>query len=154
MHLIINRNILNNKFETVVSFESFGGVDITPEEERALLENFPVSVNLSEIEFTGKFEADGAEVLESDDVGAEEVKLSVPQRMIKVDDSFIAKYEVSVSDILDNELGTRLSTKELVCQAKARLFEVKVVDKVRELLSDLKLKNTKFEEEAPIKVTV
>lgn len=154
MHLVINRNILNNKFETVVSFQGFGNNDMTPEEEKELLENFPIEISYADIAFSGKFDVVSGEVVASEALDAEEVGFVIAQRTIKINELFVAKYEVSTSQIQDTELGTKLSTKELVCQAKAKLFELKVIAEVKRLVDELKLKSTNFEAETPIMVTI
>ena len=156
MNLTISRNVENNKFETLIAFESFGGMDITPEQEQELIGNYPIVLDTNDITFSGKFEVVNGEVIKvaDDSLTGETVTLVIPKRIVSIDNLLQMRYEITVSQIMDSELGTLLTTKEQVCQAKVKLFEDKVIDKIKAMITELKTKDNSFESESPINITV
>lgn len=202
MILEINRNVENNKFQTLVAFKEFGGLDITADDEKELLVNYPITINYKDIIFSGKFKVVNGEVIyvdkeklvppeitlinastnlqehtedehtkenlekaktlqeqknEKEELPKEdiqEVRIALVDKMLVLNDNFQAKYEISKSQILDNEIGKVLNSKELVCQAKIKLFEEKIKETAEMLLRELKAKNNNFDKETPIEVTI
>ena len=154
MNFKIERDILDNKFTTQIVFDSYGSVDITPEKEQTLLENYPTKLTYSDINFTDKYEVDSDNNVVRNEVDGEEVTIALTNKDIPLGEEFVAKYEVSTSSIKDIEVGTLLNTKELVCEAKCKLFEEKIVEKLTELINEVKSKDNDFEDESPIDITI
>lgn len=157
MIISIKRNILNNKFETVLAFKEYGTSDYTPEQEQALVENYPQSLSYRDIVFSADFKVDennDVQLAQDGDLDVETVTLTIPQRLIPVDETFQAKYTIAKSDVSDSEIGTILSTKALICQAKVKLFENAVSKKLTDILDELRAKDNNFESESPIEITV
>lgn len=154
MKLKITRNVNNNKFETMVEFEEWGGLDIEAEDEKELLANFPCILDYKNVTFSGKFKIENGEVVKADDKDeqCEQVSISLVKKVLPITESFQAKYEVSISQILDEEIKTILNTKELVCQAKVKLFENKISEEIKKLIDITKVKNNNFEKESPISI--
>ncbi|WP_291567032.1 MULTISPECIES: hypothetical protein [unclassified Clostridium] len=154
MQLKIERDVKNNRFETIISFENYGGTDITAEDEKELLENYPCMISYKDLTFSGKFNIKDKEVVLDESDNGETVTLTVMDKVFPLTENFQAKYEINIKDILDSELQTKLNTKELICQAKILLFEEKIVEKIKELIVDLKAKDNNFEKASPIHITI
>lgn len=153
MNLTIKRDIDNNKFSTIISFASYGSLDITPEDEEALLQDYPVSLTYSDISFTGKYGVANKKVTK-DDAAGDTITFVISNKKIPLDANFIAKYEINTNQILDSEIGAKLNTKELICDAKCTLFEDKIQAQIGTLLAAIKAKGNEFESESPINVTI
>ena len=76
------------------------------------------------------------------------------QREINIDENFIVKFEVSTSQVSDDEIGIELANKTLVCQAKLLLFEDKIVKTIENKLDVVKGLDNDFEKQSPITVTI
>lgn len=153
MNLTITRGIENNKFTTLVAFKEYGGVGMTAEDEMALLQNYPIVLTYGDITFSDKFNVVAGNVEQDSSLG-ETVTLILSERKTPVTEAFQVKYEVNANQILDSEIGTLLTTKELVAQAKCILFEMKIKDRISALLAIAKTKNSSFEIDSPIDVIV
>lgn len=154
MQLKIERNVKDNKFETMISFEDYGGTDITAEDEKELLENYPCMISYKDLTFSGKFNVKDKEVVIDESDEGESVTLTIMDKVLPLTENFQAKYEINTKDILDTELQAKLNTKEIICQAKVLLFEEKIVEKIKELIADLKAKDNNFEKASPIHITI
>lgn len=83
MQLKIERNVKNNKFETMISFENYGGTDITVEDEKELLENYPCVINYKDLTFSGKFNLKDKEVVLDETDEGETVTLTVMDEVLQ-----------------------------------------------------------------------
>lgn len=144
MNLLTTSDIENNVFNTTISVKECGTANLTPEEEVALLKDFPSKIIFKNLVFSGKFSViDGAPKLtngESD----EEVSLSLTNQEILLNESFTATYRIDLKKVADAEIGTILNTKELVCQAKCMLFETTIKAEIKKILADIRVKATAF----------
>lgn len=154
MKFNITRNVENNKFETMVRFEEYGGSDIDAEQEKEMLDNYPITISLKDIDFTGYFKVVDNEVEASEELEGDEVTISLLQRKLRVDDTFVAKFEANATEILKEEFGDELVNGILVCQAKSLLFEDKIVEAIRTELDKTKGTNNEFENKSPITIII
>lgn len=78
------------------------------------------------------------------------VSLIVKNNVIIINDTLKIKYVINSSQILDNELGGSLNTKDKVAKAKCYLFADKVIEAIKEKLEEIRQANSNFEEEQTI----
>lgn len=154
MKFEIVRDVDKNKFETKISFLEYGSLDMDETDEKELLDNYPQTINLKDIDFEGHYKVVDNEVVESDIENGDRVGLSVLQRELVIDSTFATKFETDVSKILSDEIGVELINETLVCQAKSLLFENKVLEAIEEKLTNVKSLNNDFEKQSPIVVTI
>lgn len=162
MKLDTKRGIEQNVFSTVVAFKEFGSQNLTPSQEEAMLADHPVILEYKKLDFKGKFKVVNGEVFEvvlatpsvgttviGDPTGTDcvEVAISLNNVEVKVDSALSVTYKVDVKTITPLEVGTVLTTKELVCQAKCVLFENRVKLEVVRLLAEARSKVNAFENE-------
>jgi hypothetical protein len=153
MNLTINRSIDNNVFKTTMKFASFGGLDITSEEEQELLQDYPIVLEYNNITFSGKYGLNGKNVI-IDETNGDTVSIIIPNKKIVIDESFIAEYAVSSLQVPDSELGEVLTVKENICEAKCLLFEEKIKAAISTLITGIKAKDSDFGKNNPINITI
>lgn len=155
MNLTITRDITNELFTTTIQVTSLGSTDITPIEEENLLGDYPINLDFQNITFTGKFNVStvGNNVI-VDETAGETITLSTPRRILAVNKDLIITYSISKVQILPSEVQTKLSTAELVCQAKILLFENCIKTQLQTLMTNLKAKKNDFLLSNPINVTI
>lgn len=76
------------------------------------------------------------------------VKLSLNNKVLPIDSTFDAKFEIDSSKISTSQLGTYLTTPELVCQAYCYLFRNRVVSEADRLVLLTRSKANNFETES------
>lgn len=145
MKFKISRQIKNKLFSTEVSFLEFGGAELTPEEEVELIENFNAPIiDTSKLTNSGKYGIVEGRVAKDEENG-EVVSFILPAMRYVIDKGFVAKYSIDCKHIKDDEVGTLLSDKEKVAEAKCCLFEAVIEEAIRAEFAKLKEKRTGFE---------
>lgn len=151
MKLTTTRKTENNKVETTIIFKEWGRNSISAEDEQRLLNDYPQIINYKDLTFSGFFKVENKEVVKATSTeDGEKVTLVTIPKLVPLTDAFQVKYEIGLNQILDSEIGTKLNTKELVAQAKCKLFEDTIKNEITKMLNALELKDNTFETSTPI----
>lgn len=147
MKILPIRSIENDIYTTVIRPSEFGTASVTAERELAMLEDTPQILRYADIEFKAKFiVSDGLPVI-STDAGAVEITLDLNNKEFVLDDKFEVSLSIDAKKILDSELdNTVFKDKHTLAQAKAILFETKIISRVKELLEIARSHVNGFEE--------
>jgi hypothetical protein len=161
MKLDTKRNIDSNVFTTDILFKEYGSQALTAEQEKAILEDFPVLLSYKNLSFKGRFQLVGNTICEVIDslattpvgntvvgdplVDGTPIAIALNNVEIAVDENFHVTYKVDVKSIADTEVNTVLTSKELVCEAKCTLFENRIKSEVYKLLNAVRGKVNGFE---------
>ena len=145
MNIITTNEITNGVFSTVITVASFGADTLSSEEELNLLNNYSCKLRYKDLDFSGKFKVVDGELTITDDVDGVLVELAVSDIAIPINKNFKAEYKIALNKIQDNEIGEVLITKEMVCEAKCKLFASVVKEGLRVILEDIRSKSTSFE---------
>ena len=144
MNLATKKDIEHNVFIVTVYCKELGTADLTDEQERELLNDFPSKIIYKDLSFKGKFNVvNGVPVFTEEDTG-EEVSLTLTNQEIALDENFRAVYKVDMSKVQANDIGEILNSKELVCWAKCNLFAKVIEEEAARILSDIRSKASTF----------
>lgn len=144
MNLATKKDIENNVFIVTVYCKELGTADLTDEQERELLNDFPSKIIYKDLSFKGKFNvANGVPIFTEDDTG-EEISLTLTNQEITLDENFSAVYRVDMNKVQTNDLGEILNSKELVCWAKCNLFAKVIEEEAARILADIRSKANTF----------
>ena len=153
------RKVENNVFEVQVVFTDYGTDDMDAEHEKALFNDlgYP-EINLGNITFSGKFKVDAdTRVIsaEDDDASADPVSFILNAKKLVLKDGFVATYAANAADVSKSEIGQNaLITARLVAEAKALLFQKKVLDAIKTSVEAVKSERTRFETDTVPSLTV
>lgn len=147
MKILPIRSIENDTYTTVIRPSEWGTASTTAESELAMLEDTPQLLRYADIEFKDKFiVSDGLPVV-STEANAVEVSLDLNNKEFMLNEDFEVSISIDAKKILDSELnGTVFTDKYILAQAKAILFETKVIARVKELLEIARSHVNSFEE--------
>jgi hypothetical protein len=73
-----------------------------------------------------------------------QVEFVLNNKVVVIDETLAEKISFNVSDVLNSELNSVLTTKELVTQCKCELYRVVIKDAVKSKLEELRLKVNNF----------
>jgi len=145
MNITTTNEITNGVFSTVITVASFGADTLSSEEELNLLNNYSCKLRYKDLDFSGKFKVVDGELTITEDEDGALVELAVSDIAIPVNKNFKAEYKIALNKIQDNEIGEVFTTKEMVCEAKCKLFASVVKEGLRVILEDIRSKSTSFE---------
>jgi hypothetical protein len=157
MYLNIKNDIENNVFSTEVTIDSFGTEQLSEDEEREILRDFPSKIAYRNLVFSKNVKINGTvpEITE-DDVGDTVVNVTLPtlsNKEIMLDKDFNAVYKIDVNKIPNSVIDENvLVTKELVAQAYCLVFSTVIVNAVETIMEDIRGKAPAFEGEKIISV--
>lgn len=153
MKLIAKPQIVDNRYSVIVKFKEYGSSKLTAEMEEKLIDDYAPTFKLSDLTFEGKYSVDSSsKMLIKDDISGETVKLSLPNREIKLGKDLEVGYTVHVKEIAESEIGSVLVDKDKVAQAKVQLFIDVIKTKIDETINTLAENLNNFEEEVEIEV--
>lgn len=146
----------NNVFSVTVSFSDYGTDEMDAKHEQALFNDLGnPSINLGAIIFDGKFDVDGDKrVIDASGEDGDEVKFIMNAKRYELTKGFTVTYAADAGDVADSEVGKKLNTKRLVAEAKALLFQEKVLAAIKKAVEDLKAQRTRFETDVVPTLTV
>lgn len=135
MKILPERTIENDTYTTVIKPSEWGTASVTAENELAMLADTPQILRYADIEFKDNFVITNGVPTISTDPSAVEVTLNLNNKEFPLDVNFEVSLSVDAKKIIDSELdGTVFTDKHTLAQAKAILFETKVVSRIKELL--------------------
>lgn len=145
----INREqkLQDGVYSVSLKFGEYGRQELTSEKEKEIIENFGVKIAYKDIEFKGNFKVEKGNVIESDQVSDDEVKLALNNVEIPLNENLLINYSVKVDSINESMLGTHLDTKEKVAAAMCVLFRSKVEKEITKRIEEAIAKTNDFEKE-------
>lgn len=153
MKLTVKPQIVDNRYSVIVKFKEFGSTQLTAEMEQKLIDDYSPSFKLSDLVFEGKYYLDtSTKKVVINETDGDEVRLSLPNKEIKINEVLEVGCTVHKKEISDSEIGTSLKDADLVAQAKIQLFIDVIKKKIDETLLALGDKLNEFEEEYEIEV--
>ena len=147
MKILPVREIENNVFTTTLTPSEFGTSTVTSEDELAMLVDFPQTLRYADINFVDKFKVvDGLPVI-SADADAVEIKIdNLTNKEFQINEDLNITLSIDANKIPTSEVdGTVFTTTLQVAQAKAILFETKVLAKIKELMDVARANVNDFE---------
>lgn len=149
MDILVKKKISSNIFSVELTVDAFGNEQLSEEEEREVVSNFPTKIAYRNLVFESNVKIDGNVVVVTDDeTGDGVVSVKIPplsNKEILVDENFNAIYKVDCSKITNAEKNDVLNTRELVAQAYCVVFANTVLNKVTEVMNELRSKAPSFE---------
>lgn len=158
MDLKITNNIDNNIFSTRITVDALGSEQLSEDEERELISNFPVKLAYRNLKFSKNIKINGTvpEVTdeEADDTGVVSVTLpALSNKEILIDENFDAYYKIDYTKISPAVVdGEVITSREIAAQAYCLTFSQVICDAVREIIDELRKKAPAFEGEIIISV--
>lgn len=156
MNFETKHSVSKNVFGATVTFAGYGTDTMTEEQEQALFEDLGLpSINLGSIVFEGYFKVDGDKrVVEATEADGDKVSFIVNAKKLELGEGFVTSYFADAADVARSELGTNLTTGRLVAEAKALLFQTKVLAAIEAAVQAVKAERTRFETEVVPTLTV
>jgi hypothetical protein len=156
MNFETKHSVSKNVFGATVSFAGYGTDTMDEAHEKALFEDLGApSINLGSIVFEGYFKVDGDKrVVEATEADGDKVSFIVNAKKLELGEGFVTSYFADAADVAKSELGESLTTGRLVAEAKALLFQIKVLDAVKTAVEAVKSESTRFENEVVPTLTV
>ncbi len=157
MYLKITNDIENNVFSTMINIDSFGTEQLSEDEEKEMLKDFPTKVAFRNLTFKKNVKMNGSvpEVTD-DEVGEGVVAVTLPalsNKEVLLDENFEVSYRVDVNKISNTAVDEKvLTTKELVAQAYCVVFDDVIRAEVERIMTELRGKAPAFSGETLISV--
>lgn len=145
MNITTTNDITNGTFSTVITVTSFGADTLSAEEELNLLNNYSCKLRYKELNFSKKFKVVDGELTVTEDEDGVLVEISVSDIAIPINKNFKAEYKIALNKIQDDEIGDVLTSKEMVCEAKCKLFASVVKEELKRIVEEIRNKSTSFE---------
>jgi len=145
MKIEVFPDIKDDVFYRTVKCTGLGTNLYTAEEERNYLEGYTEYIEFKNLTWSRKFNVDTDGNVIEDATNGETVTLEIINRKIKLDENFVADFNISMDNIKTSEIGTILKNSTLVAQAKCLLFELVIKDAIKVALADIRVKLNNFE---------
>lgn len=163
MDLKVKKDIDNNIFSVSITVDAYGTDQLSEDEEKELLLNFPVKLAYRNLMFSRNIKLEGAipvitetEPATTDGVSNGVVKVTLPplsNKEIQIGDDFNAYYKVDYAKIPSGLIdGTIIKTKEIMAQAYCEIFSDVVCKSVQEIMTEVRKKAPAFEGEQIVSV--
>lgn len=158
MDLKVTKNIDANVFSINIVFDAYGSEQLSEEEEKSLIENFPVKLAYRNLKFAKNIKIDGTipAITEEEADNETIVTITLPplsNKEIPIDETLNAYYKIDYNKIPTSAVDDKvLTTKELVAQAYCLVFAQVVCDAVKEIMDEVRKKAPAFESETIVSV--
>ena len=158
MYLKVKNDIENNIFSTLITVDSFGTEQLSEDEERELLQDFPTRLSYRNLVFSKKIKLEGTIPVVVDDDNEDEdvvtVKLpALSNKEIFINSEFEALYKIDINKIAPSAIDeTVLTSKELVAQAYCVIFSTVVCEAIQNIMNAIREKAPSFTSETIIGV--
>lgn len=161
MQLKITHDIENNIFTTVLTVDSFGTEQLSEDDEKELLNDFPTKIAYRNLTFTKNVTMSGSVPVVTDTEITNEneetiVSVTIPpisNKEVLLDAAFNAMYKVDVNKIVASAVDEHvLTTKELVAQAYCAVFDAVITEAVGDVMTVLRAKAPAFAGETIVDV--
>lgn len=161
MQLKITHDIENNIFTTVLTVDSFGTEQLSEDDEKELLNDFPTKIAYRNLTFTKNVTMSGSVPVVTDTAITSEnedtiVAVTIPpisNKEVQIDENFNAVYKIDVNKIPNSAVDANvLTTKELVAQAYCVVFDAVVEGAVGTAMTAIRAKAPAFAGETLVSV--
>jgi len=157
MYLKVVNDIENNVFSTVISVDSFGTEQLSEDEEKELLADFPAKLAYRNLVFSRNVKINGSvPEITTDEAGEGAVTVTLPtlsNKELAVNADFNASYKMDLAKIPASAVDeTVLTTPELVAQAYCLVFADVICKAVMDVLTALRSKAPAFSGETIVSV--
>lgn len=149
MYLKYVHDIENNVFSTVITIDSLGTEQLSEDEEREMLRDFPSKVAYRNLVFSKNVTMNGTvpEVTDSE-AGDTVITVTLPtlsNKELLLDKDFEAAYRIDVNKIASTAIDENvLTTKELVAQAYCLVFDKVITEAISEIMTEIRQKAPAF----------
>lgn len=162
MDLKVKKDIDHNTFSTSVTVDAYGTDQLSEDEEKELLLNFPVKLAYRNLTFSRNIKIEGTvpaitetEPTITDGVSNGIVNVTLPplsNKEILIGDDFNAYYKIDYTKIPSGLLNDVITTKEIMAQAYCEIFADVVCKAVQNIMRELRKKAPAFEGETIVSV--
>lgn len=162
MDLKVKKDIDHNTFSTSVTVDAYGTDQLSEDEEKELLLNFPVKLAYRNLTFSRNIKIEGTvpaitetEPTITDGVSNGIVNVTLPplsNKEILIGDDFNAYYKIDYTKIPSGLLNDVITTKEIMAQAYCEIFADVVCKAVQNIMTELRKKAPAFEGETIVSV--
>lgn len=157
MYLKVENNIENNVFATTITIDSYGTEQMSSDEEKELLKNFPSKLVYRELTFEKNVKIQGGVPVVTEDVADDTtiVKVTLPaltNKEIPLDGDFLAEYKIDLGKIPKANVNKVLTSVELIAQAYCLIYKEVICEAVQKTLDILRVKAPSFEGEEIVAV--
>lgn len=161
MQLKVTHDIENNVFATTITVDSFGTEQLSEDDEKELLNDFPTKIAYRNLTFTKNVTMSGSVPVVTDTVITSEnentiVAVTIPpisNKEVQIDENFNAVYKIDVNKIPNSAVDANvLTTKELVAQAYCVVFDAVVEGAVGAAMTAIRAKAPAFAGETLVSV--
>ncbi len=158
MDLKITNNIDNNIFSTHVTVDALGTEQLSEDEERELISNFPVKLAYRNLKFAKNIKINGTvpEITDEEVDNTSVVSVSLPalsNKEIFINEEFDAYYKIDYTKISPAVIdGKVITSREIASQAYCLIFSQVICDAVRDIMDELRKKAPAFEGESIVSV--
>lgn len=145
MKFVTTRTVDKNVLSVTIAFKEYGTGVLTAEEEKEILESYPVDLVYNDITFRGNYQVSAGDVVANG--GGDQIELTLNNRRVKVDETFTVTYRVDAKTIPASALAGKnhLNKAELLAQGYCKLFEDKVKAQLDTILQATRNKFNSFE---------
>ena len=161
MQLKFTHDIENNVFSTTITVDSFGTEQLSEDEEKELLNDFPTKIAYRNLTFTKNVTMSGSVPViteteitnENDDVIVSVTIPPISNKEILLGENFEAVYKVDVNKIVSSAVDADvLTTKDLVAQAYCIVFDEVIRAAIESVMTTLRAKAPSFAGETIVSV--
>lgn len=157
MDLLLTHDIDKNVFSTTITVLAFGTEQLSPDEEKELLSDFPTSIMYRKLTFSKNVKLAGSvPEVTTDEVGEGVVAVTLPtlsNKEIFIDEHFSATYKIDSNKVSPTAVDADvLTSKELVAQAYCIVFDKVICDAVQAEMNALREKAPAFAGEDTVTV--
>lgn len=158
MQLKFTHDIENNVFSTVITIDSFGTDQLSEDEEKELLNDFPTKVAYRNMTFSKNIKITGSVPEVTSDAVSEGtiIAVSLPpvsNKEILISEGMECVYKIDINKIPNSAIDEDvLTTKELVAQAYCLIFDETVREAIETAMTELRAKAPSFTGETIIDV--
>lgn len=145
MKLTKKQAIDNGIYSVTLSFCEYGRTDLTPEQEKELIENYGCKIFFKDIDFSGYYKVDNKNVVKGSESDGDMIKLTLNNQEVKLDETILLEYKVKADSISDTSVGQKLTSKEKVATAMCKLFADKIEEAIKKEIDDAVSKTDDFE---------
>ena len=145
MNIHCQPDINDNKISSVITITEFGNQTLTPEEEMAMLTNYPTILEYKTLVFKKKLNIDVTGEIIEDATNGEELEVKLINKKILVDKDFKAEFGIALKDIDTTSLKTIFNTKVKYAQGLNKCFELVVTEALETIVTAIRNQSNNFE---------
>ena len=150
--------LLSILFSTHVTVDALGTEQLSEDEERELISNFPVKLAYRNLKFAKNIKINGTvpEITDEEVDNTSVVSVSLPalsNKEIFINEEFDAYYKIDYTKISPAVIdGKVITSREIASQAYCLIFSQVICDAVRDIMDELRKKAPAFEGESIVSV--